>query len=241
MPRSPTISYNYPIQEFGITGDYTASSSSGHFLSASTSSSAGNTFLTINGHDYLMGWDGDDRLYAGGGNDIVEGGDGNDTISGGSGDDWLYGDGQYESSFATGDDFIHGGSGNDYLFGAGGDDELNGGQDNDVLEGGTGNDVLIGGSGADQFIFDVDAETSASTGPGLYATKDIIRDFEDGVDKVFYDFGSEPLTFVGYYEINNTSLGVSVGSAGVMINDHLLLFDGVSLSQLAWGDDVNIA
>jgi Ca2+-binding RTX toxin-like protein len=215
MPLNPTVSYNYPVTLYDLTGKYTASSNSGHKLSASTSVASNDQFFTLNGHDYLKGFDGDDRLYSGGGNDILEGGAGNDTLSGDAGDDWLYGDYKYEASFATGDDFVLGGSGNDYLFGGGGNDELNGGADEDTIEGGTGSDVLIGGGGADVFRFDVAAETG-------FGHIDTIKDFKDGTDKVLLAEAAS-ITNLEKYSLNGGT------DTLVIINDtHGIVFEDVA-------------
>ena len=58
----------------------------------------------------------------------------------------------------------------------GGNDTLNGGAGNDILFGGAGNDILTGGAGADQFVF------LANSNSG----KDVITDFEAGIDKVVF-------------------------------------------------------
>jgi Ca2+-binding RTX toxin-like protein len=60
---------------------------------------------------------------------------------------------------------IDGLDGNDSMFGGAGNDELNGG---------SGVDQLYGGEGADTFVFR----------PGDGAGRDVIRDFEDGLDRI---------------------------------------------------------
>jgi Ca2+-binding RTX toxin-like protein len=120
------------------------------------------------GHDVLFA-SGERRSYVNGldGDDYVIGSYKTDVLVGGAGGDKIYGLG--------GRDALFGGSGHDMLSGGRSNDRLNGGADNDVLEGGKGNDILTGGAGADRFIFNPDRG-----GEG----RDIIRDFELGVDKI---------------------------------------------------------
>ena len=84
------------------------------------------------------------------------------------------------------DDSIDVGAGNDTAAGGSGDDTLLGGAGNDTLlgefgidsiEGGLGRDILIGGLGADLFVF---VGVTDSQG----ANRDLIRDFEDGIDRI---------------------------------------------------------
>ena len=67
---------------------------------------------------------------------------------------------------------LAGGATDDILVGAGGNDILSAGAGNDILIDGAGQDSLAGGSGADEFVFTRDA------------TRDIITDFEPGVDRI---------------------------------------------------------
>ncbi|PRY25959.1 hemolysin type calcium-binding protein [Aliiruegeria haliotis] len=121
------------------------------------------------GKDYIDGGSGDDVLFGGRGNDGLYGDFGNDRLVGGGGKDTLFG---YQ-----GNDILKGGRGNDYLHGGDGGgpdraDILRGGRGKDVLVGGSGNDRLIGGPGADTFVFQ----------HGEHDGRDVIEDFEDGVD-----------------------------------------------------------
>ncbi len=91
----------------------------------------------------------------------------------------------------NGKDVAHGGDGNDVLVGGSAGDQLHGGADSDVLIGGAGNDVLVGDFDswngdpnpnemyADFFIFDI-----ANWG------NDIIRDFDDDLDKIVFKAAS---------------------------------------------------
>jgi len=239
MPLTPTFTPSFaPGNEiFGLTGNFTASDNSGYGVYGSTSSPPmpvyNNTIFTLNGSDYLKGFDGDDSLYSGGGNDIIEGGQGADTVSGDAGDDFLYGDYQYETTFANGNDFIFGGSGDDYLFGAGGSDELNGGADDDILEGGTGNDTLFGGTGADEFRFDMTVENG---------TEDRIGDYVDGVDQLLMvDFLSNytHIFFLDAASVNPSYDGAYVFSTDFGLNNHGVYIEGLDETQLAWSLDAS--
>ena len=81
------------------------------------------------------------------------------------------------------------------LIGGNGNDKLFGGADADVLTGGKGKDVMSGGSGADVFVF----------GPGSH--KDIITDFEDGVDVM--DFSGD-LSVTSLSDLSITQVGADV-------------------------------
>ena len=73
------------------------------------------------------------------------------------------------SGGGDGDDTIDGGAGNDVLWGGMGDD---------TITGGTGYDLMSGGKGADTFRFAV----------GDSKGGDFISDFEDGKDRIEFDF-----------------------------------------------------
>lgn len=103
--------------------------------------------------------------------DTLNGFWGNDTLNGLGGNDNLYGD--------LGSDRLSGGAGADRLYGESGDDQLDGGDGNDFIVGGSGKDTMTGGSGSDVFVFNAASETST-----LAASRDIIRDFQIGVDKI---------------------------------------------------------
>ena len=95
------------------------------------------------------------------GADTLRGGAGADTLSGGAGADVLYGQ--------DGNDRLTGGTGRDLLYGGAGADRL---------QGSAGNDTLWGGAGADHFVF--------QQGDGV----DVIRDFQNGMDKIALIGGS---------------------------------------------------
>ena len=79
---------------------------------------------------------------------------------------------------ADGADTLNGEGGNDLLFGEFGDDTLIGGDGDDILNGGLGRDILWGGEGVDIFEF-LDVDES-----GIGSSRDVIKDFEQGVDLI---------------------------------------------------------
>ena len=149
---------------------------------------------------------GDDTFLAedSDGNDIVRGSDGTDTydasaatsamtidlddgIAKGAGTDRIFGFENAVGSASAGDTLLgsalanelSGLGGGDVLRGFAGNDILDGGAGTDRLVGGLGKDVLTGGTEADVFDFDSAAETGRTA-----ATRDIITDFESGIDKI---------------------------------------------------------
>lgn len=155
----------------------------------------------------FIGNAGNDLLIGNAGNDTLNGGLGNDTLSGGSGFDIADFSGatkgirmtlnstkmvlyvQGTDTLLSIDGFI-GGSGNDiltgnsianYLGGGVGADTLSGGSGNDTLAGGTGADRMTGGAGADVFVF---SSPNDSTYPSSGALRDVIVDFQTGVDRI---------------------------------------------------------
>ncbi len=166
------------------------------------------------GNDYLAGGADDDLLRGGTGNDVYNGGSGVDTASfAGAGNGVVVNLGSTDpqntgegiDSFisvenvigSTLGDFIYGSAGNndlrgnegdDWIWGDEGNDDLYGNDGNDVLTGGAGNDYLHGGDGsgnsngdgADAFVFSAQADFG----------NDTIRDFEDGIDKIFVEAGA---------------------------------------------------
>ena len=74
---------------------------------------------------------------------------------------------------------LEGNGGNDFLLGFGGNDTIIGGAGVDRIAGGAGKDVLTGGADADAFYL------LAITDSGLTkATRDLVTDFQDTLDKV---------------------------------------------------------
>ena len=141
-----------------------------------------NLFETDGASDTISGFAGDDTIRSRGGDDMVKGGADDDVINGGAGEDTLIGGGGADSIVGAdqgdrilgggGGDTLSGGRGADLLNGGGGNDRLLGGAGADTIIGGAGNDTLTGGGGADRFVFNP------------RSGKDVVRDFNDGVDKL---------------------------------------------------------
>jgi Ca2+-binding RTX toxin-like protein len=133
-----------------------------------TGGDSGDTLISI---EAVEGSNEADTFTGGSLGDILFGLGGNDNMSGGNGIDKLDG--------GAGNDTVDGGNGNDQLFGRAGTDTILGGTGVDIIDGGADGDTLTGGSGADMFIF----QSAAHIGklPGL---RDVVKDFQAGVDKI---------------------------------------------------------
>ena len=133
------------------------------------------------GDDTIEGLGGFDQLFARAGDDMVFGGDGGDKLYCGDGADTAYGGMSNDVLMGGfGNDVLHGEPGRDHLLGEEGNDTLWGGTGKDILNGGIGADVLFGGYGwADEFAFVNLNEVGLAPG-----TRDIIMDFEVGIDKI---------------------------------------------------------
>ena len=90
---------------------------------------------------------------------------------GGEGNDFIYG--------TAGVNFLSGNGGFDVLYGFAGNDSLYGGEGGDLLYGGAGKDQLSGGKGNDTFRFATTTDTGVTS-----ASRDEIRDFENGLDLI---------------------------------------------------------
>ena len=182
-------------QFFGETG----------FLDGEVSGGAGDDIIWSGvGNDLLNGGTGRDKLYGGAGNDTATYEDSsagvrvNLTSNRGRGGeargDWLFDiENLIGSNYADtligdamsnilegggGGDTLDGEGGNDFLLGEGGDDTLIGGDGDDILNGGLDRDILWGGDGIDIFEFLDVAES------GIGSDRDVIKDFEQGVDLI---------------------------------------------------------
>jgi len=182
------------------------------------------------GNDRLIGGDGADSLLGGSGNDKLIGNAGNDTLSAGSGNDRLIGGGDNDSlDGGGGDDILLGGDRNDVLSGGSGQDKLNGGVGNDELVGGTGSDFLIGGSGRDVLAGGRGNDTLiGGTGRDVFVLAsnsgtDIIRDFEEGTDRIGLD---------GQLQFGSLTLNSSRNSLQILLGRKVLAeLQGVSELQ----------
>jgi Ca2+-binding RTX toxin-like protein len=112
-----------------------------------------------------------DYLYSGSGDDLLKGGAGDDLLRGGAGNDRLIGGGINVRE--SDNDQLFGGMGNDILLGRGGDD---------YLVGSNGKDRLVGGTGADTFALARPVNGDGTGFLGSDADRDIILDFQSGVD-----------------------------------------------------------
>jgi Ca2+-binding RTX toxin-like protein len=160
------------------------------------------------GDDSLTGGLNDDVLDGGAGADAMDGGNGNDTFYVDDALDTIADNGGFDVVLARAsydladgveierlraeagnagielggndrDDMIIGGAGDDTLRGEAGGDRLRGGDGADRIVGGAGRDAMSGEGGADIFVF------GSTTDLGVGGeTRDVIRDFEDGVDRI---------------------------------------------------------
>ncbi|CUH82440.1 M10 family metallopeptidase C-terminal domain-containing protein [Tropicibacter naphthalenivorans] len=167
-------------------------------------------FTGLGGDSVLFGGAGSDWLFGLGGNDSLEGGAGNDKLLGGAGNDTMTGE--------DGIDVLLGDLGEDQLFGGAYNDHLRGGAGSDTLEGGAGRDVLIGGdfqggfpgdSAADVFVFNALSDSARGGG-----TRDIIRDFEVGLDLIDLSALPGTLNFIGTARFSGTAGELRYFNAG---------------------------
>lgn len=221
--------------------------------------------LFANKEDRLFGEEGDDILNAstGKGGNQLYGGKGNDEILvnvedrgfGGEEDDLL------DASFGSGHNLLDGGDGDDFLI-AGSNDQLAGDSGDDLLNVGQGsNNLFYGGSGADQFRIVNDRLPDAVevqypeyisyitppgvTIPDLVDTKNTIRDFELGVDKIhirgikdivssFDDLELLP----AFGDLESTSIIASFTEDGMEKEISLANVSGVTFNELSANDFV---
>lgn len=143
------------------------------------------------------------------GDRIITGTDDNDQITGGNGKDNLVGN--------AGNDLLIGGKGNDNLSGDDGNDRLEGGDGDDFMSGGLGNDRYFCGKGKDTVVIQ----------KGFF-DKDVIRDFQDGQDKlgIGRNIRFDRLTFE--QRGNNTLIRLR--------NDELAVVVGVDVDQFSRAD-----
>ena len=165
-------------------------------------------------NDRFVGSTGDNRLEMGAGSNVAVGLGGDDTIIGGNGVDNLQG-GAGEDTLRgnNGRDVLDGGADGDVLVGGADNDQLRGGTGSDTIEGGTGRDILIGGTvngtsfpgdgDVDYFVFDDPGESPVGAG------RDIIRDFEVGIDQIVLVDMQVGLTFIGTDSFQTGKSGVA--------------------------------
>lgn len=173
------------------------------------------------GDDTISGSDDGNNLFGGIGNDIINGGtpeydptfgydDIDDIISGNSGNDTIRGQGGHDQIYGgDGADSLDGGKENDSLFGGSGNDTILGGAGSDRLLGGLGRDSLTGGAGADDFIYRRINETGKTS-----ATRDVITDFQRGIDEIDLRAIDANSTRTGNQAFNFTGSEAFTGTAG---------------------------
>lgn len=183
----------------------------------------------LSGKNLIKGENGDDDLFGGTDADRIFGGKNNDEMDGGAGRDKLFG--------GAGNDILRGDDGNDILKGDLGNDNLNGGKGNDTEYGGAGddnfydsdgNDKMFGGTGADDFIF-IDTDFG----------RDVIKDFEFGVDTLDMGLLARALEFAG-----KDPIAIKEIAAGVRFKvdaDNWVLVEGAKLSDFQTGDYITDA
>jgi len=220
----------------------------------------------------ITGNDSANTLKGNGGDDILDGGGGADTLIGGTGNDTYYVDnaGDATTELANeGTDLVRAragyvlgqnvenltleagagniaGTGNSLsnaIQGNEGNNALNGGDGADTLTGGAGADMLTGGAGVDTFVF-APGDTSA-----VYAQRDVITDFQIGVDKIDLSkidantlvAGQDIFHFNGYAGFDGTAgaLRLTYNNAGVTMiegdtNGDKVADFGIGLQSSSW-------
>lgn len=140
---------------------------------------------TLNGGTFLIGTDGDDTIFGLIGDDTLRGLRGQDLLFGGADRDRLEGNDDDDVIRGNeGDDTLFGNDGNDILSGDSGNDWLEGGDGDDRLSGDLGLDSLFGGRGNDTFVLRPALTEPIAADASLFASIDLIADFEDGIDRI---------------------------------------------------------
>jgi serralysin len=126
-----------------------------------------------------------------------------ENVIGGSGNDTIHGS-------AAANALEGGGGGNDILLGFGGNDTLHGGAGADSLVGGKGKDQLTGGPDTDFFRY------SALSDSGITAaTRDLIVDFQQGIDRIDLSFIDANTTNAAGSNDGFTFIGNNVPFTGI--------------------------
>lgn len=173
----------------------------------------------INAQKKLRGTRKDDTLIGSNQADILKGLSGNDTLLGkGKRDRLVGGGGDDRLEAGNGDDVLKGGNGRDVLWGEAGDDFLDGGKGKDFYTTGSGKDIVRLKSG--------------NGGDGL-ETIDILKDFEDGQDKL-------QLKKIAFRDLNIIQ-GTGKRAKDTIIRhsqtgEYLLVLQGVTWSDLTIDD-----
>ncbi|AWB48226.1 hypothetical protein HYN69_06625 [Gemmobacter aquarius] len=162
--------------------------------------SRANTLSGTAANDVMSGFANNDTLAGSAGDDVIDGGTGNDVLDGGTntaaGDTVSYASaigsvavslantkfqntGNAGSDKLSGFENLTGSDFNDSLAGSSGANIIAGGKGSDLILGGGGADTLRGGAGADTFDFNFASDTGNTS-----ATRDVITDFEKGIDRI---------------------------------------------------------
>ncbi|MCB1341336.1 MAG: hypothetical protein KDK24_09770 [Pseudooceanicola sp.] len=203
------------------------------------------------GHDTMQGGEGADMMIGDGGNDTMYGNAGRNKMKGGGGNDSIFGGDDAETlGGQAGNDVLDGGKGNDKLFGGAGFDTLRGGDGDDLLKGdagddnlnsGGGNDREYGGAGRDR-LFDSDGNDKMWGGADADTFvfldtdfgKDVIKDFEFGVDVLDMGMTARAMEFNGMGDIVVAEI-----AAGVRFKvdaDNWVTVEGAKLSDFGPND-----
>jgi Ca2+-binding RTX toxin-like protein len=186
---------------------------------ANLTDATGDTFVGLDGADYVQAGNANDFIYGGNGGDTLFGSGGLDIIFGQAGDDFLYGEAGNDYLFGgTGIDIINGDLGSDEIYGEDGNDTIYGDEDDDFIFGQAGNDTLNGNAGNDYLVggLDIDTINGGLGSDQIYG--------EDGNDLLN---GNEDNDFI-FGQAGNDTLN---GNAG---NDYLV--GGEGADQLFGGD-----
>ena len=158
------------------------------------------------GTNHLSGGAGDDILVGRGGSfDVLDGGEGIDTASYADAASGLNLDLRTSSALFRIENLI-GSAFADTLVGSDGANALSGNAGNDVLIGGLGRDALTGGAGADRFVFYDLAESASGA-----ASRDVITDFQVGLDDVDLRVFHAPGSYVNFQFIGTRGFGGKEG------------------------------
>lgn len=115
--------------------------------------------------------------------------------------------------------------GNDILSGMGGNDALCGGTGNDIQNGGTGNDISYGGAGRDVHNGGAGSDTFVLA---LNSGVDVIKDFQNGKDKIGLSLELNPEILDIVQRGKNTVIGVG--------NEQLAVLSNVRANQITAAD-----
>jgi uncharacterized protein YkwD len=178
--------------------------------------------LTLGGDDTVIGSSDSELILTNTDSDSVFAGEGNDTVFGGKQGDFLNGE--------AGNDFLYGNLGEDTLDGGSGDDQLYGGRDNDVVNGGAGNDTVYGDLGNDTLTGGGGADVLGLSASSL--DRDVITDFEDGVDLLRLPNGVNEITI---QDLGNNQTAITLTLTG----EEIVRLEGIAASAITSDDFEN--